>query len=69
MAHTKAKIEHRDVSVANLVIGEKDGVSRGLLIDWELARYQEDATPRTYEQIVCLETTLRISLRKFPEFF
>ncbi|KAJ7885082.1 hypothetical protein B0H14DRAFT_2699614 [Mycena olivaceomarginata] len=51
MAHTKAKIEHRDVSVANLVIGEKDGVSRGLLIDWELARYQEDATPRTYEQI------------------
>ncbi|KAJ7802408.1 hypothetical protein B0H14DRAFT_2385497, partial [Mycena olivaceomarginata] len=47
VAYTKAEVEYRDISIGNIIIGEKDGVSYGLLIDWELARFRQD--PREYE--------------------
>ncbi|KAJ7765376.1 hypothetical protein DFH07DRAFT_810324 [Mycena maculata] len=50
-AFTKAKVEHRDVSVGNMIVLiEEDGSSRALLIDWELARYLEDVGPSAYER-------------------
>ncbi|KAJ7724157.1 hypothetical protein B0H14DRAFT_2277616, partial [Mycena olivaceomarginata] len=34
------KVEHRDISVGNILAVEREGIYRGLLIDWELARLE-----------------------------
>ncbi|KAJ7508413.1 hypothetical protein B0H11DRAFT_2184889 [Mycena galericulata] len=50
-AFTKAGVEHRDVSAGNIVIvPNADGTFRALLIDWELAKFQEDGSARAYER-------------------
>jgi hypothetical protein len=51
IAYTAAKVEHRDVSIGNILAVKTAGVYRGLLIDWELARF-EDQTSRAYERTV-----------------
>ncbi|KAJ7478161.1 hypothetical protein FB451DRAFT_182150 [Mycena latifolia] len=48
-AWTKAHVEHRDVSVGNIILVVDKGITRGLLIDWELSRYKSDSGPRAYE--------------------
>jgi aminoglycoside phosphotransferase (APT) family kinase protein len=50
VAYTKAEVEHRDISIGNIIIGEKNRVSYGLLIDWELVRFRQD--PREHEGAV-----------------
>ncbi|KAJ7057793.1 hypothetical protein C8F01DRAFT_1028070 [Mycena amicta] len=49
-AWTKAGVEHRDVSVGNIIIIVLNGIARGLLIDWELSRYESDEHARAYER-------------------
>ncbi|KAJ6602501.1 hypothetical protein DFH09DRAFT_448634 [Mycena vulgaris] len=50
-AVTKAEVEHRDVSVGNIVVFvDAHGVSRGFLIDWELSKYRDDLVSRAYER-------------------
>ncbi|KAJ7693306.1 hypothetical protein B0H17DRAFT_1178970 [Mycena rosella] len=42
-AWTKAHVKHRDISVSNIIIVvNDDGTTTGLLIDWELARFEDD---------------------------
>ncbi|KAJ7199146.1 hypothetical protein GGX14DRAFT_401457 [Mycena pura] len=43
-------VEHRDISVGSLIIVAEEGITRGLLIDWELSRYESDKGARTYER-------------------
>ncbi|KAJ7466757.1 hypothetical protein B0H11DRAFT_2047598 [Mycena galericulata] len=50
-AWTKARVEHRDVSVGNIIIVVDKGITRGLLIDWELSRYGSDGDAWAYERI------------------
>ncbi|KAJ7707566.1 hypothetical protein B0H17DRAFT_1033109, partial [Mycena rosella] len=50
-AWTKARVEHRDVSVGNIILVVDKGITRGLLIDWELSRYESDGGARAYERI------------------
>ncbi|KAJ7828330.1 hypothetical protein B0H13DRAFT_1656344 [Mycena leptocephala] len=50
IACTVAKVEHRDISVGNILAVEREGIYRGLLIDWELARLEGDETSRAYER-------------------
>ncbi|KAJ7460035.1 hypothetical protein B0H11DRAFT_2058567 [Mycena galericulata] len=50
-AWTKARVEHRDVSVGNIIIVVDKGITRGLLIDWELSRYESDGDAWAYERI------------------
>ncbi|KAJ7110061.1 hypothetical protein C8R44DRAFT_986054 [Mycena epipterygia] len=50
-AWTKAHVEHRDISVGNIIIASNsDGTTTGLLIDWELSRFQEDGPARANER-------------------
>ncbi|KAJ7930143.1 hypothetical protein B0H13DRAFT_2537097 [Mycena leptocephala] len=50
-AWTKARVEHRDVSVGNIILVVDKGITRGLLIDWELSRYESDGGASAYERI------------------
>ncbi|KAJ7743267.1 hypothetical protein DFH07DRAFT_749966 [Mycena maculata] len=50
-AWTKARVEHRDVSVGNIILVVDKGITRGLLIDWELSRYESDDGARAYERV------------------
>ncbi|KAJ7872610.1 hypothetical protein B0H14DRAFT_2570106 [Mycena olivaceomarginata] len=50
IAYTVAKVDHRDISVGNILAVEKQGNYHGLLIDWELARFQGDQISRAYER-------------------
>ncbi|KAJ7682265.1 hypothetical protein DFH06DRAFT_1464038 [Mycena polygramma] len=51
-AFTKARVEHRDVSVGNIIIVDRtDGTSVGYLIDWELACYSEESASRAYDTV------------------
>ncbi|KAJ6560177.1 hypothetical protein B0H19DRAFT_1146710 [Mycena capillaripes] len=50
-AWTKARVEHRDVSIGNIIILVKDATTTGLLIDWELARFDTDSAAQAYERI------------------
>ncbi|KAJ7939405.1 hypothetical protein B0H13DRAFT_2300676 [Mycena leptocephala] len=47
---SKARVEHRDVSVGNIILVVDKGITRGLLIDWELSRYESDGGARAYER-------------------
>ncbi|KIY65152.1 hypothetical protein CYLTODRAFT_412800 [Cylindrobasidium torrendii FP15055 ss-10] len=47
-AYTLAGIEHRDLSVGNIIAVRVDSQIKGLLIDWELARYADDTQARAY---------------------
>ncbi|KAJ7199145.1 hypothetical protein GGX14DRAFT_662163 [Mycena pura] len=49
-AWTEAEVEHRDISVGNIIFVVEEGIARGLLIDWELSRYKSDQGARTYER-------------------
>ncbi|KAJ7199149.1 hypothetical protein GGX14DRAFT_662180, partial [Mycena pura] len=49
-AWTEAGVEHRDISVGNIIIVVEEGITRGLLIDWELSRYYDDDGPRACER-------------------
>ncbi|KAJ7745752.1 hypothetical protein B0H16DRAFT_1558096 [Mycena metata] len=49
-AWTKARVEHRDVSVGNIILIVNKGITRGLLIDWEFSRYESDGGARAYER-------------------
>ncbi|KAK0449076.1 uncharacterized protein EV420DRAFT_1275459 [Desarmillaria tabescens] len=50
-AVNRAHVEHRDISVGNIIIVRKsNGSSVGFLIDWELAKYLEDKGARAYER-------------------
>ncbi|KAJ6553458.1 hypothetical protein DFH09DRAFT_1085583 [Mycena vulgaris] len=49
-AWIKARVEHRDVSVGNIILVVDKGITRGLLIDWELSRYESDGSARAYER-------------------
>jgi len=52
-AATRAKVDHHDISVGNIIIVRKsDGPSVGYLIDWELAKFSEDRVARAYEKTV-----------------
>ncbi|KAJ6458626.1 hypothetical protein C8R47DRAFT_146138 [Mycena vitilis] len=51
-AVTKAQVEHRDVSVGNIIIVDRtDGTSAAYLIDWELACYSEESASRAYDTV------------------
>ncbi|KAJ7833828.1 hypothetical protein B0H14DRAFT_2364086 [Mycena olivaceomarginata] len=50
VAYTVAKVEHRDISIGNILAVKKAGIYHGLLIDWELARFEEDQISRAYER-------------------
>ncbi|KAJ6502139.1 hypothetical protein C8R45DRAFT_895422 [Mycena sanguinolenta] len=50
-AWTKARVQHRDISIGNIITVVENGHIKGLLIDWELARYESDGGPRAYERI------------------
>ncbi|KAJ7903694.1 hypothetical protein B0H14DRAFT_3421873 [Mycena olivaceomarginata] len=50
IAYTAAKVEHRDVSIGNILAVKMAGIYRGLLIDWELARVEKDQTAKAYER-------------------
>ncbi|KAJ7199130.1 hypothetical protein GGX14DRAFT_662117 [Mycena pura] len=50
-AWTKAGVEHRDISVGNIIVVAEKGIKRGLLIDWELSRYDDDDGQTAYERI------------------
>jgi hypothetical protein len=52
IAYTAAKVEHRDISIGNILAVKMAGIYRGLLIDWELARFKEDQTSKAYERTV-----------------
>ncbi|KAJ7044137.1 hypothetical protein C8F04DRAFT_1250739 [Mycena alexandri] len=49
-AYTCARVEHRDISVGNIIIVKTEDTSHALLIDWELARYHDDQGPSAYER-------------------
>ncbi|KAJ7802229.1 hypothetical protein B0H14DRAFT_2893200 [Mycena olivaceomarginata] len=49
-AWTKARVQHRDVSVGNIILVVDRGITRGLLIDWELSRYESDGGASAYER-------------------
>ncbi|KAJ7755947.1 hypothetical protein B0H16DRAFT_1827966 [Mycena metata] len=49
-AYTCARVEHRDISVGNIIIVRTEETSHALLIDWELARYHDDEGPSAYER-------------------
>ncbi|KAJ7730339.1 hypothetical protein B0H16DRAFT_1329939, partial [Mycena metata] len=49
-AWSKAHVEHRDISVGNIIVVVDEGNTKGLLIDWELSRYQSDDHARAYER-------------------
>ncbi|KAJ7639150.1 hypothetical protein FB45DRAFT_739927 [Roridomyces roridus] len=49
-AWTKTRVEHRDISVGNIILVVDNGMTRGLLIDWELSRYESDGGARAYER-------------------
>lgn len=56
-AFTKAGVEHRDISVGNIVfVRNEDGTYSAILIDWEFAKYIEDAPNRVSERTVCTKT-------------
>ncbi|KAJ7042574.1 hypothetical protein C8F04DRAFT_1176207 [Mycena alexandri] len=46
----QARVEHRDISVGNIIIVVDKGITRGLLIDWELSRYESDGEASAYER-------------------
>ncbi|KAJ6458622.1 hypothetical protein C8R47DRAFT_1244930 [Mycena vitilis] len=51
-AFAKARVEHRDVSVGNIIIVDRaDGTVVGYLIDWELACYSEESASRAYDTV------------------
>ncbi|KAJ7285195.1 hypothetical protein C8J57DRAFT_1290688 [Mycena rebaudengoi] len=50
-AWIKARVEHRDVSVGNIILVVDKGITKGFLIDWELSRYESDDGARAYERI------------------
>ncbi|KAJ7276074.1 hypothetical protein B0H12DRAFT_1174315 [Mycena haematopus] len=50
-AFTVAGVEHRDISIGNILTVKREGLHHGLLIDWELARFTEDQNARAYERI------------------
>ncbi|KAK0209752.1 hypothetical protein IW262DRAFT_502167 [Armillaria fumosa] len=50
-AVTLAGVEHRDISVGNIIVARKTGSPPlGYLIDWELAKFSEDNGARAYEK-------------------
>jgi hypothetical protein len=53
-ATENAGVEHRDISAGNiLIIRKEDGTAVGYLIDWELAKYEDEEYSRAYERTVC----------------
>jgi hypothetical protein len=52
-AVVKAKVDHRDVSVGNIIIvrSEYGMPGAGMLIDWEVSKYEEKEV-RVYEKAV-----------------
>ncbi|KAJ7835737.1 hypothetical protein B0H14DRAFT_2795391 [Mycena olivaceomarginata] len=67
-AWTKARIEHRDVSVGNIILVVDKGITRGLLIDWELSRYESDGGARAYERTGTRQfMSVRLSLATEPQ--
>ncbi|KAJ7276092.1 hypothetical protein B0H12DRAFT_2740 [Mycena haematopus] len=50
IAFTVAGVEHRDISIGNILAVKREGIHHGLLIDWELARFEEDQNARAYER-------------------
>ncbi|KAK0229449.1 hypothetical protein EDD85DRAFT_972972 [Armillaria nabsnona] len=51
-AVTKAGVEHRDISVSNIIIVRNSGrPPLGYLIDWDLAKFSEDKGARAYEKM------------------
>ncbi|KAF9066966.1 hypothetical protein BDP27DRAFT_1226665 [Rhodocollybia butyracea] len=67
-AVVKAKVDHRDVSVGNIIIVRsgygKPGV--GMLIDWELSKYHEENEARVYEKTGTLQFTAARLLEEHP---
>ncbi|KAJ7923253.1 hypothetical protein B0H13DRAFT_71946 [Mycena leptocephala] len=67
-AWTKARVEHRDVSVGNIILVVDKGITRGLLIDWELSRYESDGGARAYERTGTRQfMSVRLSLATEPQ--
>ncbi|KAF9066965.1 hypothetical protein BDP27DRAFT_1423393 [Rhodocollybia butyracea] len=65
----KAKVDHRDVSVGNIII-VRHGYSQpatGMLIDWELSKYHEENEARVYEKTGTLQFTAARLLEEQPE--